>query len=176
MFDEENLISQAIFLSFCLSVHKTYVQPRLWGFFCPNLCVFSLILVFFSKFSYYFFAKFSHYFFRKIFTFFREIFAFSISQKFRSIFSRNFRIIFFAKFLPFFVKFSHFLFRKNFAFFRDWTDWSKILWKKRKFSHFLRVNKMRKQSEKWEILAKQFSFLLEILFRTEEKTSIKNKV
>ena len=32
MFDEENLISLAIFLSFCLSVHNTYVQPWLWGY------------------------------------------------------------------------------------------------------------------------------------------------
>ena len=31
MFDEENLISLAIFLSFCLSVHNTYVQPWLWS-------------------------------------------------------------------------------------------------------------------------------------------------
>ena len=27
MFDEENLISLAIFLSFCMSVHNSYVQP-----------------------------------------------------------------------------------------------------------------------------------------------------
>ena len=32
MFDEENLISLTIFLSFCLSVHNTYVQPWLWGY------------------------------------------------------------------------------------------------------------------------------------------------
>ena len=47
MFDEENLISLAIFLSFCLSVHNTYVL-----------------------FSQYFFAKFSHYFFREFFALF----------------------------------------------------------------------------------------------------------
>ena len=89
MFDEENLISLAIFLSFCLFVHNTFVQPWLWGY------------VFFSK-----FLCFLHnfHFFREIFVlFFREIFAI--------FFSRNFWIFYFAKI-------SHFLFSGNFRVFR----------------------------------------------------------
>ena len=73
MFDEENLISLAIFLSFCLSVHNTYVL-----------------------FSQYFFAKFSHYFFSRIFCIiFLQNFRIIFSLTFALVFLRNFR--FFAK-------------------------------------------------------------------------------
>ena len=68
MFDEENLISLAIFLSLCLSIHNTY-------FFLRN---FRII-------------------FREMFSFLREIFAFSISRSFLIIFSRSFRIFYFSK-------------------------------------------------------------------------------
>ena len=88
MFDEENLISLATFLSFCLSVHNTYVHFLHY--------IFKKFAHFFAKFSHYFFAKFSHYFyheifalfFHKIFAFFSEIFAISISRTFRP-FLRN---------------------------------------------------------------------------------------
>ena len=85
MVDEENLISLAIFLSFCLSVHNTYVQPWLWGYvFFANIFVFfSHNFHFFREIFFFFFALF----FLEIFAlFFREIFAFSISRKF-SLFS-----------------------------------------------------------------------------------------
>ena len=88
LFDEENLLFQANFLSLCLSVHNTCSTMTM------RLCIFHkifvffrMILIFFAKFSFYFFSKFLHYFlwnFRIIFHFF----AFSISWKFR-IFSRN---------------------------------------------------------------------------------------
>ena len=53
---EENLISLAIFLSFCLSVQNTNVQPWLRGyvFFAKILCFFHIISIFFAKFSHYF--------------------------------------------------------------------------------------------------------------------------
>ena len=70
-----NLISLAIFLSFCLTVHNTYVQPRLWGY-----VFFAQMFVFFSHNFHFFLAKFSH-------DIFRENFEFSISRKF-SHFSR----------------------------------------------------------------------------------------
>ena len=94
MFDEENLISLAIFLSFCLSVHSTYVQQRLWVyvFFAQIFVFFRIIFIFLAKFSFYFFPKFSPY--------LREIFALffaKISHYFIRIFSRNFRIFYFAK-------------------------------------------------------------------------------
>ena len=65
MFDEENLISLAIFLSFCLSVHNTYVQPWFWEeriFLWTN----HKFSHFFAKFSHNFFSEFSHYFYREI--------------------------------------------------------------------------------------------------------------
>ena len=68
MFDEENLISLAIFLSFCLSVHNTYVL-----------------------FSQYFFAKFSHYFFSRIF-------CIIFLRNFRIIFSPTFALVFLRNF------------------------------------------------------------------------------
>ena len=69
MFDEENLISLAIFLSFCQSVHNTYVQPWLWGY------------VFFAKFP--LFREIFVLFFREIFAlFFREIFALFFRETF----------------------------------------------------------------------------------------------
>ena len=69
MFDEENLISLAIFLSLCLSIHNTY-------FFCE------IFALFFAKCSH-FCVKFSHFLFLEVFSlFFREVFVFSISQKF----------------------------------------------------------------------------------------------
>ena len=102
MFDEENLISLTIFLSFCLSVHNTYVQPWLWGY------VFFAKIVVFFRIIFNFFAKFSRFFSR----IFRIIF-----------FSRNFRIIFFREIFAFFyfAKISHFLFRENFRIFRERT-------------------------------------------------------
>jgi len=85
MFDEENLISLATFLSFCLSVHNTYVH-----------------------FLHYFFKKFSRNFHTLLF---REIFALFLSRIFRIIFSQDFRIFseIFAisisrTFRPFFAK------------------------------------------------------------------------
>ena len=70
MFDEENLISLAIFLSLCLSIHNTYF------FFCE------IFALFFAKCSH-FCVKFSHFLFLEVFSlFFREVFVFSISQKF----------------------------------------------------------------------------------------------
>ena len=80
MFDEENLISLATFLSFCLSVHNSYVH---------------LLHYFFKKFSHFFreiftlvFREIFALFFHKIFAFFSEIFAISISRTFRP-FLRN---------------------------------------------------------------------------------------
>ena len=61
MFDEDNLILPAIFLSFCLSVHNTYVQPWLWGY-----VFFAITFVFFS-----------HNFHNRK----REIFAFFVSER-----------------------------------------------------------------------------------------------
>ena len=128
MFDEENLISLAIFLSFCLFVHNTFVQPWLWGY------------VFFSK-----FLCFLHnfHFFREIFVlFFTEIFGLF----FALFFARNLSIIFFREISAFSIS------RK----FR--TDGIKISRKKRKFSHFLRANEMLKQSEMVGKHAKFFLF------------------
>ena len=60
MFDDKNLILPAIFLSFCLSVHNTYAQPRFSHYFIrkifalflsPNLCIiyFAKMLHLFAK-------------------------------------------------------------------------------------------------------------------------------
>ena len=68
---------------------------------------------------------------RSIFAiFFREIFSLFFFD-----FLRNFRLIFSLTFALVFLR--------NFRFFCE-TDWSEILWKNRKFSHFLRANEMRK--------------------------------
>ena len=74
MFDEENLISLAIFLSFCLSVHNTYVQPRLWGyvFFAKTFVLFRIILFFSRNFRIFYFAKISYFFAKQIEAKFRE--------------------------------------------------------------------------------------------------------
>ena len=75
MFDEENLISLAIFLSFCPS---TYVHPNPANHETANSRKNILNHP-------YFFAKFSHDFFRL----FCEIFVFSISRTFRIFFAKQ---------------------------------------------------------------------------------------
>ena len=93
MFDEENLISLATFLSFCLSVHNSYVHFLHY--------IFKKFSHFFAKFSHYFFAKFSHYFFTRFSHFlakfsqflFREHFALfcetDVSEKIRNFRERT---------------------------------------------------------------------------------------
>ena len=90
MFDEENLISLAIFLSFCLSVHNTFITYTFnhdyEAMYCfPKfVCFFRIIFIFSRNLFIIILRKFSHYFFR--------------------IYSRNFCIFYFAKISHFFAK------------------------------------------------------------------------
>ena len=83
MFYEENLISFGFFLSFCLSVHNTYVQPWLWGyvFFAKIFVFFRIIFIFFAKFSLHFFAKQIEAKFTQNFAKKAKIFAFFVSER-----------------------------------------------------------------------------------------------
>ena len=169
MFDEENLISLAIFLSFCLFVHKTYIQPYDYEavYFSQNFCVFRIIsslfceifvlfsydifALFFREIFIFFFAKFSHYFFREIFALFFRIF------------SRNFRIFYLAKIQHFFAK-------QIEAKFREKSEKSKNL---RIIRERTKCENEAKWSRKKKIFAKNakfsqndFSFSLETLVAT----------